>query len=887
LIILLINHHPNLIKQVQENLSTRYSITNAEISTRFIRDLPRSDDGYSVAHLPPCITDYYPLKDSCHFIDSISDINLLADVIASEYIQCVGTWTDDLAVAADWLTGLEQTYDTVAVDFETKDLTLPHFNHLTMVTIGWNLTKSIVIVFKDKQITDYVLNWLVTTNCRQVYHNSLFDVSHIYYHTGKLPKNIEDTQLLAAVYRNHVNPDKRKTGLKELAKYPYLDWASDKTSFELYVDSSTYVNPNLRYVGSSSLAVQQSYNLPLIYYCSIDAMATRFVWDKFNTEVAHPDYWVPQTSEPKYNTEQFNQRYYYDFILKPAIPVIVEMLGNGQAIDLDQVRKLSEQVELIKQQCLDKINTYQIVQNFQSIVDQQRIDKFLEPVLKALKQPNYCGYKSNPAMRAYVVNHLIGTDYTALSDKELKLLDNPLLQPLVNKQYDHPDIVIACNQFAEAEALRQNTTANRIDKINNPQNYLQLGYNPYNYSQLTQMWLSFGLVSDEVSKSTGEMSFSGPVLKELAKTTSGDVQEIIKLHLEIAESKNMITQYIPKYIGSTINNRVYGAIRLLGTISGRLSGKAAKMQGEQQHQTGINLVTQPSSSSAFAKPVKKLFIAPKGKLLVQIDYANLEGHVGAILTHDETSVRNLQQNFDTHCLHSAAYWTDRWEALEGAPKFDLTSLDVNKAYKALCDTTPEAKKLRNNSKSVTFGLSYGAYPPKVAKSIGCSLTEAQTIFDNFHNLLYPGVTRYREEYVFPQVQQHGWLHLNWGLKLFSDDAKRDIRTLNNSTMQCYSNLTQIAAVEFDKLYKQSKFRDDIKLVNIVHDCLYYEITDSLECIKYFNDNLPKVMCKQFVNDQEMGIKAEIDIGPSLAKCVTLPNNATAEQINELLLKLKD
>lgn len=401
------------------------------------------------------------------------------------------------------------------------------------------------------------------------------------------------------------------------------------------------------------------------------------------------------------------------------------------------------------------------------------------------------------------------------------------------------------------------------------------------------MWIAFGLESDEVSKDTGQMSFSGPVLKELAKSTTGDIQEIIKLQLEIAESKNMITQYIPKYLGSSMDNRVYGSIRLMGTISGRLSGKAAKMQGEAQHQTGINLVTQPSSSSAFAKPVKKLFIAPEGKLLVQIDYSNLEGHVGAILTHDETSVRNLQMNFDTHCLHSAAYWTQAWEALEGAPKFDLTSLDVNKQYKALCDTNPEAKRLRNTSKQVSFGLAYGAYPPKVAKSIGCSIEEAESIFDNYHNALYPGVTAYRENYVQPQVEEHGFIHLNWGLRLYSSNAKKDIRTLNNSTMQGYSNLTQIAAVEFDKVLKPSQYSNDIQLVNIVHDCLYYEVTNDLEVIKYINDTLPPIMCAKFVTNQSLDLKAEIDIGPSLAHCVTLPNNADLATIEAKLATLKD
>ena len=705
MIILLINHHPNLIAQVQANLLQRYNLTVSDISTRFIRDLPRDADGYTLHHLKQqCITDYYPLKSNpqCLFVDDVSDINLLADVIASEYIKPQCSWTDDIAIATDWLTRIEQTYDTIAVDFEARDLSLPQFNHLTMVTLGWNLTKSIVIVFKDKQITDYVLNWLVTTSCRQVYHNATFDVRHIHYHTGKLPNNIEDSQLLAAVYRNHVDSDQRKSGLKELAQYPYLDWATDKSSFELYVDSSDYNNPNMHYYGSNPTPYM--YNLPLIYYCSIDACATKFVWDKFATESAHPDHWIPQTSEPRYNTEQFNQRYYYDFILKPAIPVIVEMLNNGQNIDLAQVHTLSEQVESIKQNCLDQINEFQLVKDFFVTIDAERIEKFLEPIHKAWAHPKYIGYQSNPAMRAFVVNHLTGSTHTTLSDKELKAIADPRLQPLIDKQFDHPDIVAACNLFAEQKAHQQNLDRNRIDKVENPGKYVQLGFNPYNYSQLTKMWLAFGLESDEISKDTGQPSFSGPVLKELAKTTSGDVQQIIKLQLEIAESKNMITQYIPKYLGSTVDDRVYGAIRLFGTISGRLSGKAAKMDNEMRHSTGINLVTQPSSSSAFAKPVKKLFTAPEGKLLIQIDYANLEGHVGAILTHDETSVRNLKQDFDTHCLHSAAYWTNKWEALEGAPKFDLTSLDVNKAYKALCDTNPEAKKLRNNSKGVTFGL---------------------------------------------------------------------------------------------------------------------------------------------------------------------------------------
>ena len=272
-VILLLDHQPGIIQTVQDLLKSRYNLTDIPISTRYVRDLPRDEDGYSVYHLKDSciITDYYPLKSQCRYVDDITNLSTLADVIASDFIKPQITWTDDLSVAQQWLTGIEQTYSTIAVDFETRDLSLPQFNELTMVTLGWNLTKSIVIVFKDQTIRDYVLNWLVTTDCRQVYHNATFDVRLIHYFTGKLPKHIEDSQLLVAVYHNHVNPDKRKSGLKELAKYPYLNWAEDKSSFELYVDSSSYSNPNLHYVGSNPTPYM--YNLPLIYYCGIDSCA--------------------------------------------------------------------------------------------------------------------------------------------------------------------------------------------------------------------------------------------------------------------------------------------------------------------------------------------------------------------------------------------------------------------------------------------------------------------------------------------------------------------------------------------------------------------------------------------------------------------------------------
>ena len=364
------------------------------------------------------ISDYWQFKTNSEviYIEDITDYRIIANIIASYSIKTKGTFTDDLEIAKDWLKGIESKYDIIAVDFETKDLTLPQFNELTMVTIGWSLTKSIVIVFKYDEVKDYVLNWLITTSIKQVYHNSLFDCRLIHYYTGKYPKYIEDSQLLAQVYKNHIDESKRSVGLKALASHVYKDWANDKSSFDLYDTLNNDKVIDLDYIGHND---PNQYNLSLIKYCSIDSMATKLVWDMFDIEETHPKEWIMPTSEPKDNIEEFNQRYYYEFILKPAIPVIIDMLNNGQAIDLDKVYELKNQVESMKSDLMSKISEFEVVKNFHKNVDKERIDKFLKPIYKVAR-PKFTEYKHTPKDRTIVLNYIFKEDRKSWSIKDIK-----------------------------------------------------------------------------------------------------------------------------------------------------------------------------------------------------------------------------------------------------------------------------------------------------------------------------------------------------------------------------------------------------------------------------------------------------------------------------------
>ena len=878
ILILLIDEAPRLVQQVKDYVQSQFNIdpNKLDITTALIYSLPRDDEGFHVDHLSEytIITDYYNIKaDNIRRVSDITDITAISEVVASFHITPEVYWTDDATTTKRWLSKLP---DTVSIDFETTGLRMPFLESFTMMSIGLSKIKSIVIIIDNKQMEDICMNWLVTTDVKQIYHNASFDCRYIYNRTGKFPKDFEDSMLLSRVYNNSTNKLKNQAGLKYLAGALYSDWASAKTSFDLYEDSTGYTNPSLIYTGNSNI---YKYNLPLIYYCGIDGCSTLFVWNKFNTETPNNTKFIRPTSEPRDNTENFNRRDYYEFIIKPAIPVIIKILERGLAIDLDQVETLKAEVEGIRQESIDIIVDHPGVQAFQATVDKERIDKFLIPVRKAMKISKYTGYKNTVKLRTFVVNYWDKTNYEAVKATDLKQLNTPIAILLKTKQFNHPTIVVAANAYEEAECLRQNTEANRIDKLNNPQNYVAVGFNPYNYKQLAKMWQYLSLESDEVSKKTKEMSFSKEVIKHLADTvTDKDMEIILRAYLDIADGKNILTQYIPKYLGSTHKGRVYGNLKLMGTLSSRLSGKADL----SAHDTGINLITQPASASKYAKPVKRCFIAPKGRILFASDFNNLEGHISGILTKDKTKLAILNGEYaDMHTLHACYYFKTEIEKEFNLDLSDITPLIVEQLFHE-----PKFKSIRSDGKRISFGLDYGAFPPKIVSQLGCTLAVAQGIFNRYHNELYAGVSDFRENYVAPTAKENGEIHLNWGLYLKSDNPDKDIRTLFNSNFQAYSSLTQISAVDFENRIIEDNMQDRVLINNIVHDAVYGELDDDIDTIKWVNDNLIAVMTKPFVHNQATPLKSECDFGYNLYDIVTLPNNAEEEEINTILTKLR-
>ena len=144
---------------------------------------------------------------------------------------------------------------------DSSGLSHPSLSRLTHMSLAYSETESYVFIFDNQEIQDAVLNWIVTTHIKQVWHNLCFDGKHILHNTGKLPIDYEDSQVLAKTLLNHVDNSKSATGLKHLMGYKFGAWA----------------------VSSDNFTLANMYSPELIHYAAIDACATLTLWNEITS----------------------------------------------------------------------------------------------------------------------------------------------------------------------------------------------------------------------------------------------------------------------------------------------------------------------------------------------------------------------------------------------------------------------------------------------------------------------------------------------------------------------------------------------------------------------------------------------------------------------------
>ena len=159
--------------------------------------------------------------------------------------------------------------DKVAIQSKLSATALDHPSHSTIThcSIATSNNHAYVFVLNNKSITDYVLDFLITTPIKQVWHNASYDFQRLYYHTGKFPIDYEDSQILAKTLINHVDTFKARTGLKELQGHKYGAWG----------------------ISSDNFTLDQMYQPHVLHYAAIDAAATYDLWQYLQSQCDYID----------------------------------------------------------------------------------------------------------------------------------------------------------------------------------------------------------------------------------------------------------------------------------------------------------------------------------------------------------------------------------------------------------------------------------------------------------------------------------------------------------------------------------------------------------------------------------------------------------------------
>ena len=574
--------------------------------------------------------------------------------------------------------------------------------------------------------------------------------------------------------------------------------------------------------------------------------------------------------------------WFYENIAKHLSKDFIRLMNAGLTINPKAVDELRQVLDDVLGTVSNTLANNPIIQAFQKQQFPKKFAEYEKEVTASCRTIDYYLKEyddSNMTHRTYLMNHiapeLLRQEKWTVKDVKTiaEFLDDDYIRDVANKKIRSDDKFAKEAMLKLAQDKVDIWNKVRTDKVKAVKfEDLVPPFNPGSSKQMKELFEYLEIVPLAYSKDTGEASWGRDQVEEvLAMTTDEDMREFLQAFVDYSFSSIVRTNFIEGFDKFCIDNQLHGNFKNFGAKTFRPTSNS------------INLLNMPSTRSIYAKPLKKCIVAPPGYVAWTIDYSALEDRVMACLSGDENKANIFLEGLDGHSLNAVGYFPERIAKVLGE---NTSNVEYVKKFMAEVDAgNKELKAIRQESKGPTFGLAYGAYPKKVADTIKCTLAQAEAIFNNYHNVLYKGITKYREEYVLPTVQEQGYIHLGLGCRIYSSDPGSDIRTLNNATVQFWSILTLIALNELHYHIDMSERGNSVIPNATIYDAIYGIVKADAESIKWLNDTICPIMEKDFLEEQIVRNEANLEIGPNWADMTELPHNATLEEIQGALDEL--
>ncbi len=270
------------------------------------------------------------------------------------------------------------------------------------------------------------------------------------------------------------------------------------------------------------------------------------------------------------------------------------------------------------------------------------------------------------------------------------------------------------------------------------------GYGEFNINSPKQLndvlFGKLGLPVEGIPKTTHGYSTAAGVLDSLY-----DRHEIIRWileHREISKLKSTYVDALPALINPQ-TGRVHTSYNQTGTTTGRLSSSSPNLQ---------NIPIRTESR----REIRKAFIAPPGRLLLSVDYSQIELRVMAHISRDAGLLEAFRQKQDIHAATAARVF--------GVPLEQVTY------------------EQRSFAKRVNFGLIYGMGAFRLARDSELTLAEANRFIDAYFQF-FPGVKQYMDN-TKRQAAETGYLYTLFGRRGdFRGLRRRDTSTVLKQALE--------------------------------------------------------------------------------------------------------
>lgn len=302
-------------------------------------------------------------------------------------------------------------------------------------------------------------------------------------------------------------------------------------------------------------------------------------------------------------------------------------------------------------------------------------------------------------------------------------------------------------------------------------------------------------------KQLGEILFEKLMLPAGKKTKSGwstsadtleklrGKHEIIDKILEFRQLSKLKSTYadgLSKVIGP--DGRIHTSFQMTVTATGRLSS------------TEPNLQNIPVRTELGAE-IRKMFVAPRGSVLVDADYSQIELRLLAHISGDKTMQKAFEDGEDIHAVTASQVF--------GVPLSEVTKLQ------------------RSRAKAVNFGIVYGISAFSLAHNIGVYQNEAKEYIDTYLEK-YSGVRTYMKD-VVAQAKKDGYVTTLFGRRRPLPELKSanyNMRSfgervaLNTPIQGTAADVIKLAMVHVWQRLKAEHLQ--AKLISQVHDELIVE-----------------------------------------------------------------